>query len=104
VAMLHVLEIDRYNPRIASRSIASLVVLQHQNGDVFLSSLTVTPNGHVLAALESMSPMAAHFISCREARHYKFHQHLNTENTFQPEVFFHINAYMRAGYPSSLRL
>jgi hypothetical protein len=79
-AMLHLLELDRYNPRNASRSIASLVVLQRQNGDMFLPRLT--PNGHVLATLESMSPtMAAHFISCREARRYKFHQHLHTENT-----------------------
>lgn len=27
-----------------------------------------------------MSPMVAHFLSCREARRYKFHQHLHTEN------------------------
>src|SRR6266567_6589597 len=75
VGMLHVLEADHYNPRIASRSIASLVVLQRQNGDMFLPSLTL--NGHMLAALESM---AAHSISCREVRRYKFHQHLNIEN------------------------
>ena len=37
-------------------------------------------NGHVLAELDFMSPMAAHFISCREARCYKFHQLWNTED------------------------
>ena len=31
-------------------------------------------------------PMAAHFISCREVRRYKFHQHLDTENTLSSKA------------------
>lgn len=50
---------------------------------------SLAPNGHVLATLETISPMAAHFISCREVRHYKIHQRLHTKTPIQPEVFFH---------------
>jgi hypothetical protein len=78
-ATLHLLDLDRYTPQIATRTIASLVALQRQNGNVFLESLK--PKGHVLAALKSMSPMAARFISCREVRRYKFQQHLHTKDT-----------------------
>ena len=70
--------------------LASLGVLQRQNGNMFLPSLN--PSHHVLAALESMSLMATHFIHVGRRVATNSISICLPKTPIQPEAFFHINA------------